>query len=174
MRLVELDNMSHADWVEVLDGEREPFGGVGELLRWSEKSTHVGIRDDHERLLALGGIGPAQISVAGSPPFTVIGLGSVIVTHSARRRGLARMLVARLLELAAELSPELGAERAMLFCLPTLMAFYAGLGFRAIDAPVWAEQPGGPVEMPLRAMWKALHATPGWPAGRVEVLGEPF
>lgn len=62
----------------------------------------------------------------------------------------------------------------MLFCLPKLMPLYGEFGFVAIDAPVWADQPGGQIEMPIPAMWKALSSDAGWPSGRVELLGEPF
>jgi hypothetical protein len=73
-----------------------------------------------------------------------------------------------------ELAGELGVRRAMLFCVPKLMSFYRELGFVAIDAPVWVDQPGGRIEIPLQAMWKALDDEAWWPSGRVELRGEPF
>jgi len=62
----------------------------------------------------------------------------------------------------------------MLFCLPANVALYAKFGFEPIEEPVWAAQPDGSVEMPLPAMWKPLAPAARWPAGRVELLGEPF
>jgi hypothetical protein len=73
-----------------------------------------------------------------------------------------------------ELAGELEVRRAMLFCIPKLMSFYREFGFAAIDAPVWADQPGGRIEMPLQAMWKALDDEAKWPSGRVELQGGPF
>jgi hypothetical protein len=62
----------------------------------------------------------------------------------------------------------------MLFCRPQLTGLYRKLGFREIDAPVWAEQPQGRIEMPLPAMWHPLSSEAEWPAGRVDVRGLPF
>jgi predicted GNAT family N-acyltransferase len=110
------------------------------------------------------------VKVEHEPPFQVVGLGGLIVTRSARGRGLARLLAVRLLEIAGELE----AQRAMLFCREELTSFYAKLGFVTIEAPVWVEQPGGRVEMPMPAMWSALGGDAGWPPGGVDLLGEPF
>jgi hypothetical protein len=54
------------------------------------------------------------------------------------------------------------------------VGLYEKLGFAEIDAPVWADQPGGAVEMPLRALWRPLRAGARWPDGRVQVRGLPF
>jgi hypothetical protein len=62
----------------------------------------------------------------------------------------------------------------MLFCREALVAMYERFGFRLIEAPVTAAQPGGRVEMPLRAMWRPLREGAAWPPGPVAVLGEPF
>ena len=113
-------------------------------------------------------VAEAQVGVA--PSFRVAGIGGVIVTRSVRGRGHGRMLIERVLELAGEL----GVSRAMLFCLPDRLPLYAKFGFLRIDAPVWAQQPQGRIEVPLYAMWKPLGAAAGWPSGAVELLGEPF
>jgi GNAT superfamily N-acetyltransferase len=164
-----LGDISGEMWAELIAGEHEPWGAVGEGLHWSEKPLNVGLRESGGRLLAAGGLVIARLR-AGESSLEVVGLGGVIVTRSARGRGLARTLVAALLEAAAELGP----ERAMLFCLPRLLAFYASFGFIPIDAPVRAEQPGGRIEVPLCAMWKALRGEPAWPPGDIELAGEPF
>ncbi|HWX44546.1 MAG TPA: GNAT family N-acetyltransferase [Solirubrobacteraceae bacterium] len=170
MRLVELDRLSEPYWEELVAGEHEPFGGIGENLVWRDKTRNIGVREDDGRLVAAAGTVLAEVRVGQEPPFQVAGLGGLIVTRSARGRGLARLLCQRLLELAGELE----VQRAMLFCMPKLMPLYGEFGFRPIDAPVWADQPGGRIEVPLEAMWKALSGDASWPAGRVELLGEPF
>jgi predicted GNAT family N-acyltransferase len=170
MRMVELDRLSEPYWEELVAGEHEPFGGIGESLVWREKTRNIGVRTDDGRLLAAGGAVLAEVKIEQEPPFQVVGLGGLIVTHSARGRGLAHLLFERLLELASEFE----AQRAMLFCRPQLMPLYGKFGFLPIDAPVWADQPGGRIEMPLPAMWKALDSDAIWPSGRVELLGEPF
>ncbi len=170
MRLVELDRLSEPCWDELIAGEREPFGGIGEGLAWREKTRNIGVRADDGRLLGAAGVVLAEVQVEQEPPFHVVGLGGLIVTRSARGRGLARLLFQRLLELAGEFE----AQRAVLFCLPSLMPLYGKFGFVSIDAPVWADQPGGRIEMPLPAMWSALGNDASWPSGRVQLLGEPF
>jgi predicted N-acetyltransferase YhbS len=170
MRLVELDRLSEPYWEELVAGEHEPFGGIGENLVWRDKTRNIGVREDDGRLVAAAGMVLAEVRIGQELPFEVAGLGGLIVTHSARGRGLARMLCQSLIELADELE----VRRAMLFCLPKLMPLYREVGFVAINAPVWADQPGGRIEMPMSAMWKALDRQADWPAGRVELLGEPF
>jgi predicted N-acetyltransferase YhbS len=169
VRLVELERITYDDWQRVLAGEPKPWGGVGETLRWQEKSHNLGLRDDAGNLVALAGLLLTEVRVA-DVPLQVAGIGGVIVTHSARGRGFARMLIERLLQIA----PQLGAERAMLFCTAANIGLYTKFGFQLIEEPVWAAQPGGSIEMPLRAMWKPLTPSASWPAGEIELLGEPF
>ena len=170
MRLVELDRRSEPYWDELIAGEHEPFGSVGEQLVWRDKTRNIGVREDDGRLVAAAGTVLADVKVGQEPSFQVAGLGGLIVTHRARGRGLARLLAVRLLEIAGELQ----AERAMLFCRPELTSLYARFGFVTIEAPVWVDQPEGRVEMPMPAMWSALGGNAGWPPGRVDLLGEPF
>jgi predicted N-acetyltransferase YhbS len=170
MQLVELDTLAEPYWEELVAGEHEPFGSIGARLFWREKTRNIGVRDDDGRLMAAAGAVLADVEVGECPPFQVAGLGGLIVTRSARGRGLARLLVGQFLVIAGEF----GVERAMLFCLPRLMPLYAGFGFAPIEAPVWADQPDGRIEMPLAAMWKPLGGEASWPAGRVELSGEPF
>jgi GNAT superfamily N-acetyltransferase len=169
MRLIELDRVADGDWQQVVAGESEPWGSVGEALQWREKSHNLGLCDDGGDLVALAGLVLAEVRVAGAP-LPVAGIGGVIVTRSARGRGFARVLIERLLEIAHRL----GVERAMLFCLPANIGLYAKFGFQLIQEPVWVAQPEGLVEMPLRAMWKPLTPTADWPEGRIELLYEPF
>src|ERR1700675_1823484 len=112
MQLVELDRFGGPYWDELIAGEHEPFGGIGEQLVWRDKTRNVGIREDDGRLVAAGGLVLAEVQVGQELSFQVAGLGGVIVTRSARGRGLARLLVGRLIEVAGELD----AGRAMLFC----------------------------------------------------------
>jgi hypothetical protein len=68
----------------------------------------------------------------------------------------------------------MGPDRAMIFCRPELVSLYERLAFAEITAPVWVSQPDGPIEMPMRAMWRALREGATWPPGRVDVQGQPF
>jgi GNAT superfamily N-acetyltransferase len=170
MRLVQLDPQAEPYWEELLAGEQEPWGGVGEQLKWRDKTRNLGLRDDDGTLLAAGGMVLVEARTADAPAFEVVGLGGLVVRRRARGRGLARELAGHLLELAQELP----AERAMLFCEPHLLAFYRQLGFQEIAEPVWAQQPGGSVRMPMPAMWRPLREGVAWPAGELCLDGEPF
>jgi len=167
--VVELEKVSDGDWQQVVAGEPEPWGGVGEALQWRAKSHSVGLRDDAGGLVAMAGLVLAEVRVADAS-IQVAGIGGVIVTRAARGRGLARVLIERVLEIASEL----GAERAMLFCLPANIGLYAKFGFQLIQEPAFARQPSGVIEMPLCAMWKPLTSAADWPAGRVELPQAPF
>ena len=169
MRLIEPDRITDDDWQQVVAEESEPWGGVGEALQWRKKSHNLGLCDDKGNLVALAGLVLAEVRVA-EVPFQVAGIGGVIVTRSARGRGFARVLIERLLQIAHEL----GVERAMLFCLPSNIGLYTKFGFQLIQEPVWAAQPGGLIEMPLRTMWKPFIPTANWPEGKIELLDEPF
>jgi GNAT superfamily N-acetyltransferase len=169
MRLVELDRVADSDWQQVIAGEPQPFGALGEELQWRAKSHHLGLCDDAENLVALAGRVRAEVRVADAR-LQVVGIGGVIVTRAARGRGFARVLIERLLQSAHEF----GCERAMLFCLPANIGLYAKFGFRLIEEPVWAPQPGGLVIIPLCAMWRSLAGAANWPEGEIELLDEPF
>jgi len=170
VELVELGALTEQDWAGLEDGEHEPFGPVGARLAWRPKDRHVGLRAPDGRLVAVAGAMVAAIEVEGAQGFEVVGVGSVIVTRSLRGRGLLSRLFEPLLALAEGLGP----ERAMLFCRPELVELYRRRGFIEIDAPVWVDQPGGRIEMPLAAMWRALRDGAEWPPGRVDVRGLPF
>jgi predicted GNAT family N-acyltransferase len=171
MELVELGPLSARDWEVLLDGEEDPFPPFGPDLEWLEKDRHVGLRGDDGRLIAVGGASVVELAVEGAGSFEVVGVGNVVVTHSRRGEGLMPRVFDALLEMAAGMGP----DRAMLFCRPGLESLYAKWGFQSIDAPVWADQPDGRVELPQTAMWRPLRDGAGnWPPGRVDVRGLPF
>jgi GNAT superfamily N-acetyltransferase len=169
---VELASVSEADWQELIAGEVEPWGGIGEKLSWAEKERYVAMRGAGKKVLALAGAVVADVEVEGNGRFQVLGIGGVFVTASERGRGLARAVARELLERARR--DARCPERAMLFCRPQLAGLYRKLEFREIGAPVWAEQPRGRIEMPLRALWRPLDGGVKWPPGRVDVRGLPF
>ena len=170
MEVVELDAVAEPFWDELVAGEPEPWGGVGEALAWRSKDRHIGLREPGGRFVAAAGAVVAEVEVAPAATFPVVGLGGVIVTHEERGRGLARVLFEALLSVAREMGP----ERAMLFCRPELIGMYARMGCSELAGPVWADQPEGRIEMPMRAMWCPLQPQTAWPPGRVDVRGLPF
>jgi len=171
MQLVELGPLTQEDWDTLVAGEHDPFGPIGAGLRWRDKELNLALRDERGQLIAAAGAVLAEVRIAGGRPLRVVGLGGVIVTSTARGRGLMAQLMDPLLRRAEELGPALG----MLFCREGLVPLYERFDFAVVDAPVWADQAQGRIEMPLVAMWGALHPGAHWPAGGpVEVLGLPF
>jgi predicted N-acetyltransferase YhbS len=169
--LAEMEVMTGRDWDELVAGEHQPFGGVGEELTWREKDRYVGVRDDDGRLLAAAGIVRADVRVGADEPFPVVGLGGVIVTQAARGRGLGRTVI----EGALRLARQADVGRAMLFCLPRNTALYEKFGFVELPGPARARQARGVVDVPMSVMWAPLRDGVQWPGtGRIEVLGEPF
>lgn len=173
MEIIETGALSAAHREELEAGEQDPFGAA-QLERfgridWRPKDRHVLLRDGG-RLVASAGTVVTDVRVGGGAPFAVIGLGGVLVTASRRGEGLARMVVEAALERAAPDGPRL----VLLFCLDDRAGLYEGLGFEQVAGSVGVEQPSGPAEMPLRAMWRALRPSATWPPGRTEVLGLPF
>jgi predicted GNAT family N-acyltransferase len=171
MELVELDVITEEQWDALGAGEPGAWGGgAPESLVWRQKERHLVLREADGRLLAVAEAAIAELAVEGAGTFDVLAIGGVFVSSSDRGRGLMRAVMGSLLGLAREMGP----ERAMLFCLPRLAPVYGSLGFAEIPDPVWADQPAGRVEIPMCAMWLALHGRPGWPSGRVDVHGLPF
>jgi predicted GNAT family N-acyltransferase len=169
LRPGEQGELTEQDWAELIDGEHEPFGPVGHSLEWRPKDRHVTFRDGDGRLVGAAGVLVATVQ-AGGEELPVVGVGSVIVTRTQRGRGLMPTLFERVRRLADDLGP----DRAMLFCAPELVSLYERFGFVRIEAPVWADQPEGRIEMPEPSMWRPLRGGVSWPPGRVEVVGLPF
>ena len=171
MRLVELDPQAEPYWEELLAGEHEPWGGVGERLSWRDKTRNIGLRDER-RKAARSGRGGARRSCTRTR--TRRSRSSASAGSWSRAAPAAGASRASSPEHLLELARELPAERAMLFCEPRLMALYREFGFEEITEAVWVEQPGGRVKMPMRAMWRPLREGAGWPPGELYLDGEPF
>jgi len=171
VQLIELDTVTHEQWVGL--GAEEPGawgGGVSEAWEWREKDLHLGLLAPDGSLVATAEAALIEIAIDGGEAFDVVGIGGVFVRAPERGRGLMRGLFDELLRRGREMGP----ERAMLFCRAHLVPFYAGFGFNEIADPVWADQAGRRVQVPMCAMWLALHGRPGWPPGRADVQGLPF
>jgi hypothetical protein len=78
VRLVELDRVTDGDWQQVIAGEPQPFGAIGEALQWRAKSHNLGLCDDTDSLVALAGLVRAEVRVADAR-LQVAGVGGVIV-----------------------------------------------------------------------------------------------
>ncbi len=170
MKPTRLSEVTSEQWDALIDDEPSPWGDdKAERLEWVRKQRYVAILGEAGMPIALAGALVAEVS-AGEERFPVVGIGSVIVTRARRGEGLARIVIDEILQVARELGP----PRAMLFCLNELTGLYARFGFRELPGDVTADQPGGRIVVPMRAMWAPLAPGATWPAGEVAVLGGPF
>jgi hypothetical protein len=54
-------------------------------------------------------------------------------------------------------------------------AFYLHLGWRVAEAPIWCEQPGGPVRLAHElALYLACQGDADWPRGPIHLRGAPW
>ena len=169
MEFVEFEHMTTGRRDELEGDENDPFDEQGITLRFQRKDRHVGLRDDHGRLIASAGLLVVEVDVGGER-FPVVGLGGVIVNVNHRGRGLARTVVNAAIAKAATLGPKF----VILFCHEDRTGLYRRLGFEELEPPVLVRQPQGYVEMPMRTMWRALAGDARWPDGRLTVDDLPL
>jgi GNAT superfamily N-acetyltransferase len=169
VELVELGRPSLGEWLELTGRDPAAFGSSTAHLIYRDKDEHLGLRARDGRLVGLIGVTVAAVEVEGHEPFEVVGMGSLIVRHDMRGRGLASTLSAAGRRRAAELGP----DRAMMFCEPQAVDLQRRRGYTLIEAPVRVDQPGGRIEMPIPAMWRPIRPS-DWPPGAVDVLSLPF
>jgi predicted GNAT family N-acyltransferase len=167
---VEFGRLDDRRRAELEGNEVDPFDAAGNELRWRSKDRHVALRDPDGRLVASAGLVVADVQVAQGALFPVVGIGGVIVAAPHRGKGLANRVIVEALRRAATLGPSI----AMLFCHRDRAGLYLRHQFVEISPPVFVEQPGGLVEMPMVAMWRAIRAGAELPSGRVIVRSLPF
>jgi GNAT superfamily N-acetyltransferase len=123
---------------------------------------YLGTVDGH--LVSHAGMVQVEVRVAGRP-MMVGGIGGVVTVGTAQRKGYARRMLQQAL---AYMGETWQVEFGMLFCLPHVLPFYAGLGWQQIASPISIEQPEGRVPSPLAAMVMPREHGRRWPAGPVE------
>ena len=97
-------------------------------------------------------------------------LGSVMTAKACQGQGIGRHTV----ELAAEIILDnLRADFGVLLCVPGLLPFYAALGWRRVECPVWIEQPSGRIEWPHEAMILTREPSDSMPR-ELDLCGPPF
>jgi predicted GNAT family N-acyltransferase len=170
MDVVELDRLSDSQWAELQGDEVDPFDAARNSLQWGSKDRAVALRWPDGRLVASAGLVVVEVHVDGSAVIPVVGIGGVIVAAPFRGQGLGDRIVAEALRTAVTLGPGI----AMLFCYRERAGLYARHGFVEIATPVFVHQPVGLVEMPMVAMWRALHEGEALPPGQVVLNSLPF
>ncbi|MGZ4334255.1 MAG: GNAT family N-acetyltransferase [Gaiellaceae bacterium] len=169
LRLADFGELPRREWLDLTCRDPAAFGSETAALIYRPKEHYVGWRTEAGRLVAVIGATIVTVQVEAGPPFSVVGIGSLIVHVDFRGRGLSTALSNRIWEIAAGLGP----DRAMIFCERALLPLHTRRGYLPIDAQVRVDQPGGRIEMPIPAMWRPVGPSE-WPSAPVDVHGLPF
>jgi predicted N-acetyltransferase YhbS len=170
MEQIEFGPLTDELRAELEGDERDPWDAHRvPPMQWRAKEQHVGLRDEHGRLVANAGLLVVDVEVSGER-FAVVGLGGVIVNRHHRGQGLSLQVLEATLARAATLGPDF----IVLFCHDDRMELYRRIGFELVRDEVRVDSGRGQVAMPMRTMWRALHAGATWPDGRVTFQSRPF
>jgi GNAT superfamily N-acetyltransferase len=171
MEVVEFGPLTDTIWAELAGDEEDPFDAGASTVQRRDKDRHVALRGPDGRLVATAGLVVAEVQVGDASPMPVVGIGGVIVAARYRGQGLSTQVITEALGRAATMGPTL----AVLFCHRDRAGLYERHGFVEIPPPpVQVEQPDGPVELSMVAMWRSLGEGAELPPGRVVVHGLPF
>jgi predicted GNAT family N-acyltransferase len=147
---------------------KDIFGVEDKLYSWRPKQWHFITEEDGR---AVSHVGVLKTSVrAGGREVAVGGIGGVVTVPEAQGRRHVHAAMRRAAEFMCE---KLRVEFGMLFCLPRLAPFYAGLGWQLVEETIEFEQPTGKTVSPFRVMVLPCGERV-WPEGRVEVGGLPW
>jgi GNAT superfamily N-acetyltransferase len=169
VELIDLPDFGPDDYAAIEDGEADPYQTDDLGISWREKSGHVGLTEGG-RLIAHAGWVPVEGRTASGEPVGAIGLGGVMVHRRYRGRGMGRRVVSAAMNRMRALDTPLG----LLFCRPDRVPFYESLGWAPLQATVSADQPTGPVEIPLVTCWTALGQGASAPTTDLHIDGLPF
>ncbi len=124
-----------------------PFG-VGHLgLSWRPKDVHLLLELDGQLVSHVGLLRHEVRS--GTRSLRLAGFGGVVTVPEAQKRGHASKLMQHATHLALT---EWTADAGLLFCLPALVPYYEGLGWREVQHSVLIDQPSGRIPSPIPVM----------------------
>jgi aminoglycoside 2'-N-acetyltransferase I len=137
----------------------------GRLLQWSPAEWCVRLHEEGT-LVSYIGVHVREAACDGRP-VRVGGIGGVKTHPAARRRGLAGRCIRR----AVEFFREAGVGFALLVCEPTLLDYYARLGWREFRGRVQVRQHGETADFTFnRVMTHGVNAD-GPTAGTIDLCG---
>jgi GNAT superfamily N-acetyltransferase len=140
----------------------------GRHLQWSSAEWCVRVRQEGT-LVSYVGVHLRDATCDGRP-VRVGGIGGVKTHPGARRRGFAGLSIRR----AVDFFREAGVGFALLVCAPTLLAYYAGLGWREFDGRLLVRQHGATADFTFnRVMTYGVNAD-GPTAGTIDLCGPPW
>ena len=124
-----------------------PFGVAHLGLSWRPKDVHLVLELDGQPVSHVGLL-RHEIRTA-TRSLRLAGFGGVITVPEAQKRGYASKLMQHATHLALT---EWAQDAGLLFCLPELLPFYEGLGWREIQHAVLIDQPSGQIPAPIPVM----------------------
>jgi GNAT superfamily N-acetyltransferase len=167
--VVDLPEFGADDLAEIVDGESDPWETQHLAIEWRVKTVHVGLMD-RGRLIGHAGWVPAEARGRNGEVVSVAGLGGVIIHRDHRGNGAGVELVSGAMRSMAGG----GAPLGLLFCRPERLAFYQRLGWIPLDGVVTADQPSGPIAVPMPACWTPLVEGSTLTATGLRLEGLPF
>ncbi len=148
------------------DGDDDTVG----LDDFSDFEHWFVMRQQDVGIVAVTGLLTRDIHV-GESQIRVAGIGGVATAASHRRRGCAHRLINAV---TAFVRTEIDVEFLVLQCQPELIAFYAAMGWRAVDQSLFCTQSDGELHRsPELPMVFAL-GHPPWPDGSINMNGLPW
>jgi aminoglycoside 2'-N-acetyltransferase I len=151
-------------------GRIRPLALPADSYVWTAPTWSVLVKADL-RVVAHAGITYRVIQV-DNVRVPVAGIGGVMTLPDWRRRGYARAMLENATAFAGL---QLWAPFAVVICPEEDTAFYQHLGWRVAEAPIWCEQPGGPVRLPHElALYLACQGDADWPSGPIHLQGTPW
>jgi GNAT superfamily N-acetyltransferase len=151
-------------------GRIRPFALPADSYSWTAPTWSVLVKADL-RVVAHAGITYRVIQV-DDLRVPVAGIGGVMTLPDWRQRGYARAMLDTATAFAGL---QLWAPFALVICPVEAAAFYQHLGWRVAEAPIWCEQPGGPVRLPRElALYLACQGDADWPSGPIHLGGAPW
>ena len=147
-----------------------PFALPADTYSWSPQTWSVLVKTDR-RVVAHVGVS-YRVIVVGDLRVPVGGVGGVMTLPEWRGRGYAR---AALDMATAFVGTQLWARFALVICPRGDTDFYAHLGWRVAEGPIWCEQPDGPVRLDGEvALFMPCQGDVEWPRGPIHVGGTPW
>lgn len=153
---------------DLAGGEEDPSRTHGYKLSWRPTETHVFVSENGTKMCHVGLV-RQTVQISGAS-LEVGGVGGVLVRSGERGHGYGHAAMEAAEAFAAR---EWHVRFMLLFCREALRSWYDALGWRKVLGATWAEQPTGPIVLPLESMWKSLSNAP-WPAGDVHLRSKPW
>jgi GNAT superfamily N-acetyltransferase len=151
-------------------GRVRPFALPADSYQWTAPTWSVLVKAA-SRVVAHAGITYRVIQV-DNLRVPVAGIGGVMTLPDWRRHGYARAMLDNATAFAGL---QLWAPFALVICPEEAAEFYLHLGWRVAEAPIWCEQPGGPVRLSHElALYLACQGDADWPSGPIHLGGAPW